>query len=313
MPPTEHSVLVLGATGGVGRHICSAFAQAGYLVHGAARRPSAAFPGDRFHAVDLASACLDSHPIAAVLARAGVVVNATGSWSRDEGEMRTAHIRLLEQVTGALARIPGRPRLIHIGTIHEYGPVPDGTAIDEQVPLNPQLPYGCTKLAGSQVVLQAMAAGEVDGVVLRVANVFGPGTSQASFLGALAARLREADRSAPLDLTISDARRDYVDVRDVATAVVAASSRPVVGEVINIGRGEALSMRDLVHEMVAATGRSPDVIHDQGSVASQGGGEWTKVDITLARRLLDWGPRYDVAESISAMVSALAPIGEAQA
>jgi len=309
MPPTGHSVLVLGATGGLGRTICRAFARAGYTVRGAARRPSAGFPGADFYALDLASAGPAS-PIAGALARSDTVVNVTGSWSRDQNEMKVAHIRLVERITSMLAEAASRPRFVHVGTIHEYGTVPDGTAIGEQTPVNPQLPYGRTKLAGSQVVLRAAAAGQIDGVILRVANVFGPDTSAASFLGALAARLRETDPAAPLDLAVSNARRDYVDVRDVAAAVLAASRAPVTGEVINIGRGQALNLGELVDAMVAASGRSPETIRYQGPVASQGGGEWTQVDITLARRLLGWAPRYTMSESIGAMVSSLARIGE---
>lgn len=49
-----------------------------------------------------------------------------------------------------------------------------------------------TKHAGSEAVLAATRAGDADRVVLRAVNVCGPHTTEASFLGAVMARLSDA-------------------------------------------------------------------------------------------------------------------------
>lgn len=292
---------VLGVTGCVGRQVRDAFQDAGYDVLGVARHPAphaACYP---FTPLDLSA--VDPAELAALLdsQRVDVIINATGGWVLPDEAMELAHVRLVERLVAAIRLMSRRPRLVHVGSIHEYGPVPFGVSIDETVPPNPTTSYARTKLAGSQTVLDATRAGVVDGVVLRVVNVCGPHTTEASFLGAFAAKLRATTPADGLVLNIADARRDYIDVRDLADAVVKAAEAPVVGEVLNIGRGEAVQMRDLVLMLCAAAGFPPEALTRQdGQVQSKGGG-WTQADIGLARRLLGWFPRIGLQDSMRSM------------
>lgn len=296
-------VAVIGATGCVGRHTCTAFADAGYEVVAVARHYTPDMAETRFHAMDIAG--LSPAAIADFLhgERIEVVVNAAGTWSQNETDMQRAHVTLVERLTAGVAAAPNRPRLVHIGTIHEYGPVPHGTAINELASPDPRTDYARTKLAGSSLILRATAANEVAGVVLRVVNVFGPDPTPASFLGSLSRTLQSAES---LELTITDAQRDYVDVRDAAQAAVLAATAPVVGQTINIGRGEALDLRTLVHAMAAAAGLPPEAVNErQGTVESKGG-TWTQADTTRANKLLGWTAQHTLAESIKAMLATAA-------
>jgi len=292
-------VAVIGATGCVGRHTCTAFADAGYEVVAVARRYTPDMADIRFHAMDVAT--LSATAIADFLSgeRIEVVVNAAGTWSQNEADMHRAHVTLVEHLTAGVAAAPNRPRLIHMGTIHEYGPVPHGTAIDESVSPNPRTAYARTKLAGSSLVLHATAAGDIDGVVLRVVNVFGPDPTPASFLGSLSRKLRHTQ---PVELTITDAQRDYVDVRDAAQAAVLAATAPVIGHAINIGRGEALDLRTLVHAMAAAAGLPAEAIHERPGAVESKGGTWTQADTTRANKLLGWTAQHTLTDSIQAML-----------
>ncbi|WP_406048615.1 NAD(P)-dependent oxidoreductase [Streptomyces virginiae] len=298
---------VLGATGCVGREVCAALGRAGYDVLAVARGPRPDLAPHAFHALDVAAA--DPAALAALLttARVEVVVNATGGWVSTEEAMHHAHVQLVDRLLAATALMPRRPRIVQVGTIHEYGFVPDGVPIDERVEPNPTTPYARTKHAGSEAVLAATRAGEADGVVLRAVNVCGPHTTRASFLGTVMAKLAEASEASEasesegLELTIADARRDYVDVRDLADAVVRAARAPVVGQVINIGRGEAVSMRELVSLLVSASGIPPHAVRERSARVESKGGGWTQADITLAGRLLDWRPRIPLARAMADM------------
>ncbi|WUH98285.1 NAD(P)-dependent oxidoreductase [Spirillospora sp. NBC_00431] len=275
------------------------FRRAGYAVLPVARRAAAHVPG--VTRLDVAGG--DPEDLARLLVRhdVDVVVNATGGWVPTEDEMRSAHVHLVGNLLTAVAGLPRRPRIVQIGSIHEYGPVPAGTAIHEETEPGPRTPYARTKAAGSAAVLSATEAGEVDGVVLRAVNVCGPHTTTASFLGGVAAKLRAAGPGERIALTIAEARRDYIDVRDVAEAVLSAAVRPVAGQAINIGRGEAVSMRDLVSMLLAAAGRGMDAVDVTGAPVESKGGGWTMADISRARRLLGWRPRRDLRASIQDM------------
>ncbi|MBI0315877.1 NAD-dependent epimerase/dehydratase family protein, partial [Streptomyces javensis] len=162
----------------------------------------------------------------------------------------------------------------------------------------PRTPYARTKLVGSRIVLGAADAGRVDGCVLRVTNVCGPGTPRGSFLGGLAHRLRHTTEDAPLTVTLVDDRRDFIDVRDVAEAVVLAASSPVTGRVLNIGQGDAFSMRELAGLLIAASQVPDRLVREESGAVRSKGGSWTQADIRLARRLMGWSPKVALKESL---------------
>ncbi|MGW6605115.1 NAD-dependent epimerase/dehydratase family protein [Streptomyces sp. NPDC055036] len=307
---------VLGATGSLGAHITEVLSRAGHDVLGIARTPPSGAPAAHPYAahpspvtfVPLDVGAAGPAELAELLhdARVTAVVNATGGWGTTEAEMKYSHVRLVECVVEATARMPVRPRLVQLGSIHEYGPVPEGALIDERTEPRPSTAYARSKLAGSRAVLRATRAGRADGVVLRVVNVCGPRTSRASFLGAIAARLREETPMARVTLRVADARRDYIDVRDVARAVVLAMGAPVAGRVINIGRGEAVAMADLVAGLLTAAGLPPGEARVSGGPVESKGGGWTRADIRLAGELLGWAPRIALSASLRDMWEAAA-------
>ncbi|WP_435604586.1 NAD-dependent epimerase/dehydratase family protein [Streptomyces sp. bgisy130] len=288
---------VLGATGCMGRHLCAAFAAEGNHVVAVARRYAPQVAGYRFLPFDVAGSTSDE--AARLLAREGVevVVNATLGWGE---ELHYANVQLVERLVGALTALPSPPRLVHLGTVHEYGPVPAGTWIDEGTEPAPATPYGMAKLTASRMVLDAVRAAALDGVVMRLANTVGPHPALESFFGSLAVRLRDAG-AAGVEVTIADARRDYVDVRDAVAAVVAAARSPRADPLVNIGCGRAWDVRELVGELVAAAGLPPEALRERAREVTSQGGNWVQVDISRAGRLLGWAPRFTIGESMRAL------------
>jgi nucleoside-diphosphate-sugar epimerase len=299
---------VMGATGCVGRQVCAALTCRGDHVLAVARRPGDHVLASEFRSVDLGATLPGRIAEMLVDSRVDVVVNATGGWGTTEEEMVYSHVRLVERLIEAVALVPSRPRLVHVGTIHEYGPVAEGTLIGEDIEPSPETPYARTKLTGSEAVLRAARANRVDGVVLRAVNMCGPHPAAASFPGFLLNRLRDAEADGTVvELTVADAERDYVDVRDAAEAVLLAASAPVAGRVINIGRGQAVAMRDLVTQFVSVTGFPPDRVRLLARPVSSKGGDWTRADIRLAGALLNWRPRISLRDSLRAMWGAKSP------
>ncbi|RMI36031.1 NAD-dependent epimerase/dehydratase family protein [Streptomyces triticirhizae] len=294
--PPPRRVVVLGATGCMGRRITRAFADQGTEVTAVARRGPAPPGADRLRTLDAARETAGRLAELLVEERAEAVVNATLGWGDD---LHSTNVTVVEHLLAALACLPAPPRLVHLGTIHEYGPVPHGTSIDETVPPRPQQPYPRSKLTAAKQILAASAAGTVDATVLRLTNTIGPEPAEESFFGSLAARLR--DEPDTIELTVADAHRDYLDSRDAADAVVRAAAAPTGHGVLNLGSGEARPIADLVDALVRASGRPPEsVLTRAGSVASRGG-DWIRVDNGRARRLLGWRPRHDPDASMRAL------------
>lgn len=289
--------VVVGGAGFIGRHVCAEFIDHGFSVAAISRNAGAPIPGADLVTLDVTTAPLDE--IVKALSPADVVVNAAGdSWHGTDEQMTLSHTALVDRLVEAVSAVPGRPRLVHLGSVHEYGPVADGTAISEDDPPAPVTLYARTKLASTGTVLDATRSGRIDGCVLRLSNVHGPGAPRGSFLGRLAGQLRATGEDDPLTLTILPDRRDVVDVRDVARAVVLAARAPVTGRIVNVGQGEATSVREVVETLVRISGVPPHLVREHDAPVQSKGAGWTKVDIGRARQLLDWSPRVSLEESL---------------
>ncbi|MEU9158237.1 NAD-dependent epimerase/dehydratase [Streptomyces sp. NPDC048417] len=295
------AVAVLGANGSIGRHVVKAFETTGYRVLAVARKRPPTAAGSRFVELDLS--VTSPAEIAEVMTAAGarLMVNAVGGWSASTEDNQHVHVELVQRLLDAAGLLPAPPRLLQIGSVHEYGPVPYGTVTSESYEPRPQTPYALSKLAGTEAVLRATRAGRVQGIVLRVVNVFGPDAAAGSFLGSVVRRLRALPAGARLRLEVSRDKRDYVDVRDLADAVVRAAESTLAGRTVNIGRGEALDMRRMLELLVAEAGQDPDVLDLTSGPVNSNGGAWTRADIRSARRLLGWAPKIDVRRSLRDM------------
>jgi nucleoside-diphosphate-sugar epimerase len=117
------------------------------------------------------------------------------------------------------------------------------------------------------------------------------------------------------------AQRDFVDVRDVARAVHAASLSAAQG-VINIGAGRAVRLRDAaatlarvagyggaLHELDGPPGplrvaighprTDPDHPAPVAYPYPDGCGSWQQADVRTARDRLGWRPRINLEESLA--------------
>ncbi|WP_327371090.1 NAD-dependent epimerase/dehydratase family protein [Streptomyces sp. NBC_01217] len=308
-------VVVLGGTGYLGRRIGEAFRADGAQVHLVSRGPAK----DACHVrMDLLTA--DAAELAEFFRqlRPDVVVNAAGRvWQGDEAEMTAGNADLVVRLTRALAGLPHPPRLIQLGTIHEYGAgTPSAGTREEQEPA-PVTPYGRTKLLGTRTVLKAAADDGLDAVVLRVANVIGAGVPAGSLFGRVAAHLGEAARlqspgEKPDELRLPPLRahRDLVDVYDAVDAVRAAATAPradVSGQVINVGRGEAVPMHALIDRMVELSGVDLPVVEAAATPSPRTDVAWQQLDVSRALRLLGWQPRRTLDDSLRDLLAAAVP------
>jgi len=202
----------------------------------------------------------------------------------------------------AMLSARSRARLVHLGSAAEYGAGPPGVPATEQTVPRPIALYGATKLAGTHLVELAVAAG-LDAAVLRVFNPVGPGAPAGSLPGRLAAQLRQALRDGgDIHLGPTDAARDFIDVRDVADAIVAAATVPALRHhVLNIGTGHAVPARALVNQMLAITGWTGGVYEDSGGSPRTADVSWQEADITCAIEDLGWKPCRDLTASLVAL------------
>ncbi|MEU5697404.1 NAD-dependent epimerase/dehydratase family protein [Streptomyces aurantiacus] len=302
--PDAVHVVVVGGSGFLGRHICAAFQARGARVLSLARRPAPGVPSARIDVIDAEPATVGD-----LFVEHGttVLVNAAGAvWGYDGQALEESNVWLVERLRDAVAKVPHRVRMVQLGSVFEYAMPTPGRKLTEDAPSNPSTAYGRSKLRGSEIVLDATRAGLLDGVVLRATSCAGPGLPSSSLLGRTVAELRDAavrGEPAVIRLAPLTAERDFVDCRDLAAAVTAAATAPVVGRTVNIGSGTAVSVRRLVDLLVSASGVPATIVEDDTSTGRSAGVGWLAVDTGLAERLLGWRPRHGLASTVRAMWS----------
>jgi UDP-glucose 4-epimerase len=313
-------VLITGGAGYIGSTIASACLDAGIspvildsLVTG--RREFAR--GRLFYEGDIADGAVvdkvfGEHPdIAAVVHCAALIVVPESV--ADPLRYYEANVAKSLDLVAHLIR-NGCHRLLFSSTGAFYQPGPGG-GVDEDSPIAPGSPYARTK-----AVCETMFADIAAGTPLRVASLryFNPigadpqlrtGLQTPLPTHALGQLIRAHDSGESFQITGTDyptrdgsGIRDYVHVWDLAAAHVAALTGfdgvlgPATSIAVNLGTGTGTTVRELVAafnqvvdqpvETVQAPRRPGDVV-----------GAFARID--RATRLLQWRPRYSIAEGIA--------------
>ncbi|GAA2070217.1 NAD-dependent epimerase/dehydratase family protein [Actinomadura alba] len=282
-------VLLTGAAGFIGSHVAEALYTAGYGVVGLDLRTGADIRDDS--ALDQRLVDVDAvvHQAAkvglgvdvtdlpgyasvnvygtavllAAMARHGVgrLVLASSMVVYGEGAYACAEhgwIRPMPRAADDLARGLFEPRCPRCGSGMAC------VAIDEDAPTDPRNAYATTKLA--QEHLAANWARETGGVAvaLRYHNVYGPRMPRDTPYSGVAAIFRSALEAgcAPRVFEDGGQRRDFVHVRDVAQANVAALAgrRPGMLTAYNIASGEPHTVGEMAAALAAQRGGPEPVI-----------------------------------------------------
>jgi UDP-glucose 4-epimerase len=191
-----------------------------------------------------------------------------------------------------------------------YG-MPDVDTVTEDTPCVPMNPYGETKLAGEWLVRAVGRAHAMGTVALRYFNVAGAATAELADPGVfnLVPMVFERITAGKPPLVFGDdyptpdgtCIRDYIHVADVATAHVAAVRRLEADPdgtdlVLNIGRGEGVSVREMLDAIGAVTG-----LDTTGEVVSRRPGDPARVVASAERitRELDWSAELDLTAMVT--------------
>lgn len=162
----------------------------------------------------------------------------------------------------------------------------------EDAELKPFNQYGHLKAA----LEDALKSSALDYMILRVTNAYGPGQKRGRGQGVIAEWLGAAREQTPIVFFGSeDTLRDYVHVFDVVRAMSIVGSRWLSREVVNIGSGESISLRDLLAIVKSVVGKDVAVERRESRVVDRAS---VVVSIAKARTHLGWTPEVDLRTGI---------------
>ncbi|MFE2423708.1 UDP-glucose 4-epimerase GalE [Streptomyces hokutonensis] len=307
--------LITGGAGYIGAHVVRAMTEAGEqtVVYDDLSTGIAARVPDGVPLVQ--GSVLDAELVARTLADQDVtgVVHLAAKKQVGESVDRPLHYYrenveglrvLLEAVTTA-----GVPSFVFSSSAAVYG-MPDVELVTEETPCVPMSPYGETKLAGEWLVRATGRATGLSTASLRYFNVAGAASPELSDTGVsnlVPMVFEKLTEDAPPrifgdDYATPDGTcvRDYIHVVDLAEAHVAAAralqASPGRSLTLNIGRGEGVSVREMIDRINAITGYDrPPTVHPRRP------GDPARV-VASADRItteLGWKAKHDVQDMIT--------------
>lgn len=290
-------IWVTGASGFTGQHLLKQLCEVGDAeVVGVYRTaPVDPIDGVQIELIDLADANLlrerlESSSPDQIFHLAGQMPPATSSAMWDAFVRNTYH--LLNAVRSSSAQKP--VKMLVAGSAAEY--LSNSTGVfSEDSAIGGVSDYGMSKSAQTMLCLNAAEQFGIDLVIARGFNFLGPGMSPNFVVGQICAQL--AKGAEELVLGNLQSERDFLDIRDVASAYRTIMRSDAAGSVVNVCSGKATTIKEMVDiacEIYLVQPRIQSKARNHGFDIDRAIGDSTKLIETLR-----WQPAISLHQSIS--------------
>lgn len=269
-------ILITGGTGFIGSHVAE-------LLNGATH-----FEGDVRKPED----CQRN------IEGKGVIIHLAGILNVDESindphkylETNTrGSLNLLEAVRAAKTK----PFMVYLSSANVY----TGTgAVNEDYIIAPREPYAASKAAAGFYFLAYSNAYQIPTCILRAWSTYGPRQPPFMFVPKVITQCLEKD---VLELDTLDAVKDFVYVKDVASAVAKAVEVQKTGT-YNISTGQLVPLKRIVDLVSGLTGFKGEIRlkHERPNKSQSK----TYGDCSRAKKELGWAPKYTIEEGLKESV-----------
>lgn len=302
-------VVVTGASGFIGSHLCDRLLEAGHEVVGIdgyvpfypralkEKNIASALASNRFRleetlieeAAGLESILEGASAIYHLAAQAGV----RASWGEDFAGYVEHNVlgtqRLLEAAVSASV-----PRLVYASSSSVYGDVKE-LPLRESMALAPVSPYGVTKLAAEHLVHLYGKADGLSVTSLRFFTVYGPRQRPDMAFHRFLKAVRDGQ---PITLFgDGEQTRDFTFIADLIDVLQSALVQGKPGCVYNVGGGQRISVLKVLEAIASVTGRE---VRIERMAGQKGDMRDTLADTTLAARDLGFVPKTPLVTGLKA-------------
>ena len=202
--------------------------------------------------------------------------------------------RVLESCRGSSVS-----HLVFASTAAVYAPA-DGACVEDATPLGPLEVYGESKLQGEHLAAAFHAETGITTSVLRLFNAIGRHETNPHVVPHIFESLQRSD---VVRLGNIEPRRDYIDTRDLAEAIVAVANGSRGLSVLNVGTGTAYSVREILERLRRILGR-PVVVEQEAARVRTSERMLLLADIGKIRRAVRWTPRVPIDDSLKDLIAA---------
>ena len=186
-------------------------------------------------------------------------------------------------------------RFIHISTSEVYGSA-QFVPMDENHPTAPHSTYAVSKLAGDRVAFTLHKENGFPVVIIRPFNSYGPKYTQPYIIPEIMNQLLNGTKE--LMLGNVDATRDFTYVSDTADAIIRSlSAKKAVGEIINVGSGNEISIRDLALKISKIAKIKTKIRYDESRERPYDVNRLISNN-KKAKTILDWTPKITMDQGL---------------
>ena len=301
-------VLVTGAGGFIGSHLAERLAREGAHVRAFVRYTSrhdlgllSLLPRDLLALLDVVPGDLrDGDAVrkavfgAEVVFHLGALIAIPYSYLHPREVVETNVLGTLNVLLAA--RDLGTSRVVHTSTSEVYGTA-RYAPIDEAHPLQGQSPYSASKIGADKIAESFHRSFGVPVATIRPFNTYGPRQSARAVIPTIVA---QALAGKEVRLGALDPVRDFTFVDDTVEGFLRVGwHEQAVGQEINIGSGECISVGDLAAKILSIVGRELAIVGEQQRLRPADS-EVMKLhaDAGKARQLIGWEAHVTLDEGL---------------
>lgn len=198
------------------------------------------------------------------------------------------------------ARAHGVTRVLQTSTSEVYGSA-QYVPMDEAHPLHPQSPYAATKVGADQLAMSYHLSFGLPVTVVRPFNTYGPRQSTRAVVPTVCVQAMQGDSLMLGNLT---ALRDLTYVEDTCSGFLhAAVSSEAIGEVVNLGTGDAVSVQQVVDQVASILGKTLHIKTDPARIRPEAS-EVTRLvsNNAKAKAKLQWEPEVGLESGLRSLL-----------
>ena len=300
-------IAVTGAQGLIGQAVIKLLSSEGVTLTCLSRRDLPISPenitwlsGD-LNERDVAEKIISDHDVIIHLAHESIPLTASGDLINDAQRSLYPSLQLIQ----AAARLGNKPYIIYLssgGAVYGSGSGTSRPFYEADI-CAPIMIYGIQKHTIERYLHNAAENGILSTTILRVSNAYGallPSERMQGLIGTSVSRIIEG-KTLRLIGNPNNVR-DYVHITDIAKAIQKSLVLGSNYEIINIGSGVGHSVQKMLELIIQISGYKTSVISEEVS-GSNLLPDWCVLDVSKARRVLNWEPQVTLEQGITAMFS----------
>jgi GDP-4-dehydro-6-deoxy-D-mannose reductase len=191
-------------------------------------------------------------------------------------------------------------KVLIIGSSDEYGIIkPEECPISEKHQLNPTSPYAISKMAQEQIAKLYVNSYKMNLIMVRAFNHIGPKQSKNFVVSDFASKVAEIEKGAEPVIRVGnlEAYRDFTDVRDIVRGYFMLMNNGKIGELYNIGSGNAYKIQDILDILLSLSTADIKVEIDPDKLRPSDV-PIIQCDNSKIKSHINWAPEYDIKNTL---------------